>query len=385
MKKKLLAYSILVFALTIAFTNCGPGFISGNHSSSGFGSFSSYACEDILQQAYATTYFPVLSTSCNRCHSDSHGSLDFQTSYQAFITKSAATIDYKASQPHGDNGLNMTNQITSLRPAWDLGQQDYLNCVSFQESQTVVNSTHLKLNSKTIAGIAETQANPSRWKTVEWDIENEVRENQVGQFAAFLKIEARFALKQGAIIGIEFRNPTIRLKATGKNLAINSLAIYLDGKLQSDVTTYLDVATIITVATDTLLVTNGSNALAYYPAATENTKVALKISGIQFVNSPVAIEIPSRSGQPPVLPVTFAQLISTDPELGIFRTNCIGCHSGANASAGLDLSNYVTAKDRASSIIARMNDAARPMPQSGLLSSAQRGVVSRWINSGTPQ
>ncbi len=387
MKKKVLTYAILILVLMVAFTNCGPmvGFSSNKRKIAGFASFGSLGCEQILKHTYATTYYPMLSNSCNRCHSSSHGSTDFNVSYQAFMIKTEATIDYKASQPHGDNRLDMTNQISGFKPAWNRGQDEYLACVSQTDSE-LLNSSKLKLNSKTIAGIAETQAMPTRWKFIEWDLEKDVHIKQAGLFAAFLKIEVRYAIQQGTIVGFEFRNPTVRLKTTGRNLEIKGLNVFIDNRLQSDVTTYLEVSKIFTEITDSMLITNGSNAFAFYPSANPNTNVAIEIANIQFVaepTPPLASEPPA--GTPVQIPVTFSQLVSNDPTLGVFRTSCLGCHSGASASAGLNLADYAVAKDRASAITARMNNAGNPMPPNGLLGTPQREVVSRWLNSGTPQ
>lgn len=336
-------------------------------------------------QTYSQTYFPILSQSCNRCHSNAHGSTDLLTSFQSFQAKTVATIEFKATHPHGDNGLDLTNQINAIKPMWEQGQEQYMTCLSSADpGGSGGQGVRLKLFEKVIPGIADTQMNRNAWKPVEWDLETEVSQQQVGKFPVILKIEARYAMQSGAVVGLEFRNPTVRLKTAGKTLQLVGLNFYLDGDLQSDVTTYQGIVAQTNSTTETPFVGNAANAFAYYPEVAADTKVAIEIPAIQYGE----ITQPVDPGAPPPPfgeAVTYTQLTSTDPAVGILRANCFGCHSGLSASAGLDLSSYAVARDRATAILSRMNDSARPMPTSGLLPPAQRDLISRWINAGSPQ
>lgn len=84
---------------------------------------------------------------------------------------------------------------------------------------------------------------------------------------------------------------------------------------------------------------------------------------------------------PPV--VTFTQLVSTDPVLGVFRNSCFNCHSGTRPSAGINLSDYNTARSRASLILSQIRGGS--MPPGSRLQQAQIDAVTRWVNGGTPQ
>lgn len=342
-------------------------------------------CENQLKAVYQSTFFPMLRVSCNRCHGNAHGSTDLNTSYSGFMAKGASLIEYKATHPHGDNGIDLTNQIASVKPQWNAGQDVYLACLA---SGGGAGGSKLRANAKKVTGIEMTMTNQAQWKSIEWDLDTEVPMEMQGQFGAFLKIEARLALQSGSVVGFEFRNPMMRLKSTGKNIQVSGMSIYLNNTFQPNVTTYAGLTMVVDKTTDVALAPGASIALDWFPGADKETMVALEFSNIQLTDqSGIGTGGGTGSGgtTPNGSPVTFAQLISTDVNLGIFKRSCMGCHSGGNLGGGLDLSDYNAAKANASGIQSRMNNAANPMPKSGLLPQADRDVVSRWINAGSPQ
>lgn len=131
---RLLAVLSLITVLLFAYQNCGkPGFHARKVVLTGVAGLSSMeVCEQILVDAYNDSYFPILSSSgyCNRCHSDAHGSKDFQTSYDAFLDYGADLIDSRASNPHGGNGLDLSNEIVVIRPIWNQGVAAFEDCVA---------------------------------------------------------------------------------------------------------------------------------------------------------------------------------------------------------------------------------------------------------------
>lgn len=376
---------LLIAVLLGLFQNCGRmGFIAEKGSVAGLSSLGVTACEGLLKTTYSKTYFPILSVACNRCHSNAHGSTDLETSFTGFMAKGVNLINYKATHPHGDNGLDLTNQIASLTPQWESGQADYASCVASASAGDAQMGFKFKLNSKTIANLDATKADQKNWKPVEWDLDKEGPSDVTTQFGAYFKMEARYFLQQGNVVGIEFRNPSMRLKATGQNIKVTGLSFYLDKELQSNITTYSDVVALIVDIKDTLLAPGAANALAYYPSANANTEVAVEISNIKFTDETPAP--PTTMPPPPTsTPVTFAQLVSGDATLGVFKKNCTSCHSGATPPKGLDLTNYDMAKAAANTILMRINNSAMPMPPSGLVPQTERDVVSRWVSGGTPQ
>jgi len=71
----------------------------------------------------------------------------------------------------------------------------------------------------------------------------------------------------------------------------------------------------------------------------------------------------------------------------IIFNNCVTCHSGAAPSAELDLSSYdaVRASTETGNLLARINDAAAPMPPAGLMSDDDIAAVEQWAADGFPQ
>jgi len=68
----------------------------------------------------------------------------------------------------------------------------------------------------------------------------------------------------------------------------------------------------------------------------------------------------------------------------LIDANCIGCHSGSNQSAGLDLSTYKLVKFGAEfgTLIKRINDPQFPMPSAGLMTADNRGKFDKWVADG---
>ncbi|WP_053002639.1 c-type cytochrome [Kordia jejudonensis] len=68
----------------------------------------------------------------------------------------------------------------------------------------------------------------------------------------------------------------------------------------------------------------------------------------------------------------------------IIASNCIGCHSGPNANAGLDLSNYANVRGAAEqgNLVNRINNGSNPMPPSGILPPETRQIIDQWIADG---
>ena len=71
----------------------------------------------------------------------------------------------------------------------------------------------------------------------------------------------------------------------------------------------------------------------------------------------------------------------------IMFSNCISCHSGAAPLGALDLSSYaaVRASTDTGNLLARINDAAAPMPPSGLMSANDIAAIQQWAADGFPQ
>ena len=68
----------------------------------------------------------------------------------------------------------------------------------------------------------------------------------------------------------------------------------------------------------------------------------------------------------------------------IIFNNCLTCHSSINPANGLTLESYSQVKNSTQngSLITRINDAANPMPQNGLLTASNRALFDKWKVDG---
>ena len=70
--------------------------------------------------------------------------------------------------------------------------------------------------------------------------------------------------------------------------------------------------------------------------------------------------------------------------LPIITNNCIGCHSGPNANAGLQLTSYANVRAAAEqgNLVSRINNGSNPMPPTGILPPETRQIIDQWIADG---
>lgn len=382
-------FAAAVLTLVVGYNGCGDtGFNSFYTSDMSSISAVKSQCDAQLMQVYSKTYFPLLSTNCNRCHSNAHGSTDLSVSFQAFMQKGVTLIDYQATHPHGDNGINLTSQIAAIKNDWNAGQTNYMTCLASDPGNGGGSQTDgsLRLTDKAIARIEDTRTNNNTFKTVQWDVETEISNaDQKGMFPAVLTLDVRYALQNGTPVGLEFKNPRMHLKRTGTPITISGMSLYLDKVFQDKVTIYNTVNATVSTTSDVQLAPGFANALVYYPQVSASTLVSFEFQKIVSGDGSTNPTSTTTTTMPPPMTVTFTQLISNDATLGVFKKSCLGCHSGGSAADGLDLSNYNQAKNKASSIQSRMSSTQRPMPPQGVLSQADRNVVNKWISGGTPQ
>jgi hypothetical protein len=382
-------FAVLVLTVVVGYNGCGEtGFnavyMSDMASISGVKS----QCDAQLMQVYSKTYFPLLSTNCNRCHSDAHGSTNISVSFQAFMLKGKSLIDYQATHPHGDNGVNLTSQIAAIQSDWSAGQSAYTTCLASapMDGGSGGSASDVRLADKVITGITDTIAKNGTFKTISWDVSMETANaSQQGMVNAVLTLDVRYALQGTVPVGLEFKNPRMHLKAAGDPVVVSGLSLYLDKAFQDRVTIYTTVSATVSSTTDVQLAPGFANALVYYPQVTANTLVSFDI-GLNGGTSGGGSTSPTDPTDPTTpTSVTFTQLVSNDATLGVFKKSCLGCHSGAGASGGVDLTDYSMAKKNASDIQSRMSNSGSPMPPQGILGQGDRDTVNKWISGGTPQ
>ena len=81
----------------------------------------------------------------------------------------------------------------------------------------------------------------------------------------------------------------------------------------------------------------------------------------------------------------IVEVVTYDDDVApIIANNCIGCHSGPNANAGLDLSSYANVRGAAEqgNLVNRINNGSNPMPPSGILPPATRQIIDQWVADG---
>ncbi len=373
------------------YINCGR---SGFEAEMGLSStsFSSLggACDADLLATYSATWYPALSTNCNSCHGSAHGSTDLSVSYSAFMTKGTSLISYKASNPHGGNNVNLSNQISSFSGRWSSAQAAYMSCLSSNPTSGEGNPTgaQIALNAKAIAGVNQTIANQNNWRTVTWDLETEVPSSYRGQFAAIFTVEARYSLYSGAAVGFEFRNPRMRLKtASTPAIQVNAINLRIDYNLIPNVTTYTGVSALISTTAATDVAPGASTALAI-ANVNDNSLISFVFTNLQSGVSTTTTTTTTLAGTTTTLPgavvAKLSDLLGTNPNLNVFAQSCVGCHNANNAAGGFNITNSTQAISKASQIIARMTNAAQPMTTSVLLNSARVQIVQNWVNAGAP-
>ena len=68
----------------------------------------------------------------------------------------------------------------------------------------------------------------------------------------------------------------------------------------------------------------------------------------------------------------------------VISNSCINCHGGSNPQGNLLLETYTQVRNAVENgtLIQRINDAADPMPTSGLLPAQTRALFDEWVQNG---
>lgn len=110
-----------------------------------------------------------------------------------------------------------------------------------------------------------------------------------------------------------------------------------------------------------------------------NTNYSLLLFVFAIISCTTA-EIPL-DGDPDVIDrtITYNRDVKT-----IIDANCTTCHGNVTPNAGLRLTTFQQVKNSAQNgnLISRMNNAANPMPPSGVLSTTTRAIIDKWAEDG---
>lgn len=110
---------------------------------------------------------------------------------------------------------------------------------------------------------------------------------------------------------------------------------------------------------------------------------ALLAAGIFVIIQSCSKAVIDEGNQGGTTPIT--KTIKYDPDVKtVMNDFCVSCHSGVSPAAGLDLQTFANVKNSAQNgkLIDRMNNAANPMPPSGLAPAAQRQIIDKWKADG---
>lgn len=376
----------------IAFNNCGEGFVVSKSTGSLTGGSVLFSrapgesCEDALLNVYKNTYHPFLSQTCNACHVPGGGGngtfavSDPVASYSSFSSKGATLINTQATGNHRPPTTGPQNQarIDEISGYWAAAQTAYAECAA-ETGGTPAGSYVVRTDAKGVAANLATT-----FVRMEWDLETQSN----GKVPLIAGIEIRKAVLSGVTQGYEFRNPTLRVKtAAAGSYEARALSLYINGQLQTEITTYSTINTIVGTTTDTNLAAGFANALAVVTPATTDM-IMLEYQSLKSTTgapnpggtpTPTPVVTPTPT---PIGTVTYASLVATG---GVFANSCVSCHRAGSAAGGLDLTNYNAAKLAAQNIKTRVNNANNPMPTGGLLPQAQRDRVTAWVDQGAPQ
>ena len=99
----------------------------------------------------------------------------------------------------------------------------------------------------------------------------------------------------------------------------------------------------------------------------------------------VMLMVSCSTAEIPLVEVPDGVTVTYDKDIQpIVFNSCLTCHSSVNPAAGLTLETYVQVRTSAENgnLIQRINDAASPMPLSGLLPADQRALFDKWVTDG---
>tara|TARA_R110001632_G_scaffold38339_2_gene96490 strand:+ start:19951 stop:20295 length:345 start_codon:yes stop_codon:yes gene_type:complete len=83
--------------------------------------------------------------------------------------------------------------------------------------------------------------------------------------------------------------------------------------------------------------------------------------------------------------VVITETITFDDDVSvIISNNCLSCHSGTFASAGLNLDGYSNVRNATENgnVLTRINSVSNPMPQGGQMPPALIATIEQWAIDG---
>lgn len=346
-------------------------------------------CEDQLLAEFSDGYHVFLRNNCAGCHDGNHEAPAFASkstlaSYLVFKDKGYQAVSSNAiSDAHNPpaTGMHHKNIIDGLKADWEAANALWLQCKGATVKDTSVITIH-KSNTNIIAS----KADKNIWTTMSWNMSTEVPSTSP-KFPLALSVELQVATINNGEVGYAVRNPKIKITSGTNKYRVKGLYFSVNNRLVDSATVYRSIDSIVCAGVDLNLAPEGNSQLIVMSPIRNTDKFALQLTSIEKVAATATCGANTVTTPVDTAParVTFTDLIATTGSLNVFRTQCLSCHQGASASAGLDLSSYTSSKASANKILSRINDANSPMPRSGLMSSQMRAIVEKWVTLGSPE
>lgn len=348
-------------------------------------------CEDQLYAKFGSGYYVFLKNNCAGCHNGEHEAPAFASknslmSYQVFKDKGYLAISDNALSPSHNppyTGAHHNGTVASLKSEWASAQSSYLTC----KGDEGVDKSIVTAN-KSNAAIVNSKGTPTTWTKMEWNYSTAADlPAKSPTFPLKMSVELQVAKVGGVEVGYAARNPVMSVTSGTAKYRVKGLFFYINNNMLDSATVYRNINAVVCPGTPLALAPVGNAQLLVQSVTKTTDKFALQFNSIEKAESSATcgtgsnVEVPVDEAP---ANVTFAMLIGNDSTVNVFKTQCLSCHTGAGADAGLDLSNYAAAKGKYGAIINRINDANSPMPRSGLMSSKMKAIVQKWVDLGRP-
>jgi mono/diheme cytochrome c family protein len=380
---------IVVSAITLVpFQNCGNQWVLREPSQSL--DMMSQSCEAELAQIFDQSFYPFLRQNCASCHTEGGPGMghfadpvedkawsDFNSIGAHAVIRNATNDKHKP--PY--TGSKHAAYLNLLKEQWDQAVERKKECES-QKAGANPLDTPFVTKSQRIPNLSNTA-----WTIVTWDLYSQaLKPPQQNIVAAQFRIEMRNFLKNGSVVGYEFRNPHIRLTGL-QPYQFESLYFLINNTKARDLTMYAQIKKTISVPDEWMsLIDYASNGFIVTDVI-PNSEISIEFSKIQIASggsdSGGSNGDGSSSSPPSPLPnVTLVELLSMNPSVNVFQASCVSCHRASNARGGLDITDPAEARQYANTILSRMKNSSRPMPPSGLLPADRVRIVEGWVANG---
>ena len=367
-RQKLAALALILLMILVAFNNCAP-----LHSASSKNELSSKGfCEEILKTTFEEQFHSFLKNNCAACHTNGgsgNGEFadgDLQVAYEAFSLRGVDIVSSRAlSASHKPpyTGPQHQSAIDQIKQTFSEKQIEFEACNETGELGSEGN------NSSKFTSSAKNMFSQTNAKELVWILGQELSPAAPNELQnAVFKMSAIAEEHAGGQKYYRLFSP--KLQAGNSALHIRSIEIKINGSLVSSATTYKGIDR--KVPAGQLRDLTLTNMIVPYDHSPND------VIEIVFNN------LDATDFDPP----TFAQLNQAG---GVFQSHCVSCHSGANPSAGLDITNkqsliskfYVIPESPGNSLLLlKMKNGALPMPPAGNLPSLRIQKVEDWISDG---